>query len=176
MNSVKLPQYSWFNPREVEYPLPDDWQVTVRNIAGYDKPALKTDDIKKAVKSPIGMPPLREYARGKKEVAILFDDLTRSTHVYEIVPYVLEELAEAGVQDNRIRFIAAIANHQALDRASLVKKLGEDILRRFPVYNHCPFLNCTDLGTTSYGTKAMINSEVVFCDLIIGRGGSFVCS
>ncbi|MBN2238281.1 MAG: DUF2088 domain-containing protein [Dehalococcoidales bacterium] len=170
MSSVKLPEYSWFDPREVEYPLPDGWQVTVYNMAGYNKPELKPEDIKKAVKSPIGMPPLREYAKGKKEVAILFDDLTRSTQVYKIVPYILEELAEAGIQDSQIRFIAAIANHQALDRASMVKKLGEDIVARFPVYNHCPFINCTDIGTSSYGTKAMINGEVVSCDLVIGVG------
>jgi lactate racemase len=170
LSSVKLPQYSWFNPREVEYRLPDSWQVVVHNFAGYDKPSLVPEQIKKAVTSPTGMPPLREYAKGKKEVAILFDDLTRSTRVFEIVPYILEELAEAGIQDDQIRFIAAIANHQALDRASLAKKLGEDVLRRFPVYNHCPFMNCTDLGTTSYGTKALINSEVVYCDLKIGIG------
>ena len=93
MSSVKLPQYSWFNPREVEYRLPDDWQVTVHNIAGYDKPTLTPEEIKKAVISPTGMPPLREYARGKKDVVILFDDLTRSTRAFEIVPYILEELA-----------------------------------------------------------------------------------
>ena len=170
MNSVKLPEYSWYEPRDVEYRLPDNWEVTVHNIAGHDKPAMKPEEIRKAVTSPIGMPPLRKLAKGRKEVAILFDDLTRSTHVYEIVPHILEELAEAGIQDDQIRFIAAIANHQALDRISMVKKLGEEVLGRFSVYNHCPFMNCTDLGTTSYGTKALINSEVVHCDLIIGIG------
>lgn len=170
MNSVRLPQYSWYDPREVEYPLPESWQVNVRNIAGYNKPALKPEQIRKAVTAPIGMPPLHEYARGKKEVAILFDDLTRSTHTYEILPFILEELAEAGIKDSQIRFIAAVANHQALDRFSLVKKLGEEVVRRFPVYNHCPFLNCVDIGTSSYGTKAMINGEVISCDLKIGIG------
>jgi nickel-dependent lactate racemase len=169
-NVVKLPQYSWYNPREVEFALPDSWQVTVHNIAGYNRPAMKAGAIKAAITSPIGMPPLRELAKGKKEVAILFDDLTRSTRVYEIVPFILEELAEAGVADDRIRFIAAVANHQAMDRVSLVKKLGEDVLARFPVYNHCPFLNCTYIGTSSYGTKAYLNSEVMHCDLKIGIG------
>ncbi len=168
--SVKLPEYSWYDPREVEYPLPDNWQVTVHNIAGYDRPALKPDAIKKAVTSPIGMPPLRELAKDRKEVVIIFDDLTRSTRVYEIVPFILEELAEAGITDDRIRFIAAVANHQALDRIGMAKKLGEEVLRRFSVYNHCPFLNCTDIGITSYGTHAFINSEVMHCDLKIGIG------
>ncbi|MBA7614518.1 hypothetical protein ES703_21784 [subsurface metagenome] len=170
MTTVKLPQYMWYEPREVEFPLPDGWQVTVHNIAGYDKPAMKTDEIKAAISSPIGMPPLREMAKGKNEVVILFDDLTRSTRASEIVPFVLEELAAAGITDDRIRFIASVANHQALDRIGMAKKLGEDIVARFPVFNHCPFLNCTYVGTTSYGTKASINSEVLRCDLKIGIG------
>lgn len=169
-NVVKLPQYSWYDPREVEFPLPDSWQVTVHNIAGYNRPAMKAGEIRAAITSPIGMPPLKELARGKKEVVILFDDLTRGTRVYEIVPFILEELAEAGITDDRIRFIAAVANHQAMDRVSLAKKLGEDIVARFPVYNHCPFLNCTYIGTSSFGTKAYINSEVMHCDLKIGIG------
>lgn len=170
MTGVKLPQYSWDEPREIEYPLPDSWRVTVNNFAGSDRPAASPEAIRAAITSPIGMPPLRETARGKKEVVILFDDMTRSTRTSRIVPYVLEELAEAGITDDRIRFIAAVANHQALDRASLAKKLGEDIVARFPVYNHCPFLNCTEVGTTSYGTKAFINSEVMHCDLKIAIG------
>ena len=93
-NIVKLPQYSWYDQKEVEYPLPDNWQVTVHNIAGYDRPAMKPDEIKAAVTSPIGMPPLRELAKDRKEAVIIFDDLTRSTRVYEIVPFVLAELAE----------------------------------------------------------------------------------
>ncbi len=169
-NIIKLPDRLWDGPREVEYLLPDSWQIDVYNIAGYNRPALTSEDIKAAVASPIGMPPLREIARGKKEVVIIFDDMARSTQTSKIVPSVLEELKEAGITDDRIRFIAAVANHQALDRSSLVKKLGEEVLARFPVYNHCPFLNCTYVGTTSYGTKVSINSEVMYCDLKITIG------
>ena len=79
MNSVKLPQYIWHNQSEVEFTLPDNWQVTVHNIAGSDKPAMSPDEIKAALTSPIGSLPLREMARDKKEVVILFDDMTRST-------------------------------------------------------------------------------------------------
>ena len=121
-NTIKLPQYIWYEPREVDFPLPDGWQVTVQNIAGYNKPAIKADEIKSAITSPIGMQPLRELAKDRKEVVIIFDDMTRGTRVAEIIPFVLEELAEAGVSDDRIRFIAGVANHHALDRISMVKK------------------------------------------------------
>jgi len=167
---ITLPQFIWYDPREVEFPIPDTWRVTVHNIAGYKEPELKPDEIRQAIANPIGMPPLREYARGKNDVAILFDDLSRSTQVAKIVPFVLEELNKADIRDNQLRFISAVANHQALDRISMVKKLGEDVVSRFLVYNHCPFLNCTKVGTTSYGTEASINIEVMNCDLKIGIG------
>ena len=139
-------------------------------MAGYNRARLKLAQIKKAVGSPIGMRPLREYARGKKEVVVLFDDMARVTRVAEIVPHVLEELAAAGIRDSQIRFIAACGCHGALNRADFVKKVGEDVLKRFPVYNHNPFDNCVHAGTTKGGTKISINAEVMKCDLKIGIG------
>jgi nickel-dependent lactate racemase len=57
-----------------------------------------------------------------------------------------------------------------MDRFDFVKKLGEDTLSRFPVYNHDPFDNCVYVGVTSRGTKVFINAEVMKCDLKIGIG------
>jgi len=139
-------------------------------MAGFDCPAMKLDEIRVAITNLIGSPPIRELARGKNEVVIIFDDMTRVTRVAELVPFVLEELAEAGIPDNRIQFICAAGAHMALDRLSFVKKLGEATLARFPVYNHNPFDNCTYVGTTSYGTDIYINAEVMKCDLKIGIG------
>jgi len=139
-------------------------------MAGYNRQHLKPAGIKKAIANPIGMTPLSEYARGKKEVVILFDDMARVTRVAEIVPHVLEELAAAGINDSQIRFIAACGCHGALNRLDFVKKLGESVLTRFPVYNHSPFANCVYAGTTTGGTKVSINAEVMKCDLKIGIG------
>lgn len=171
MNSeLTLPQLAWHGVKELKLPLPADWQVEVCNMVGYNRPRLKATDIKKVVVSPIGMAPLREYARGKREVVILFDDMTRVTRVAEIVPHVLAELSAAGIRDNQVRFIAAIGCHGAMNRADFVKKLGEDVLKRFPVYNHNPFDNCVYAGATASGTKLNINAEVMKCDLKIGIG------
>ena len=169
-NIIKLPQLAWYDTRELEVPLPASWQVQVCNMAGYKRPALSPDGIRAAITSPIGTPPIRELARGKNEVVIIFDDMSRVTRVAEIVPVVLEELAEAGVPDNRIRFIAALGSHGALDRIDFVKKLGEAAVSRFPIYNHNPFENCVYVGTTSYATDIFINAEVMNCDLKIGIG------
>jgi nickel-dependent lactate racemase len=167
---ITLPQLAWHGSKRLSLSLPDSWRVEVYNMAGYNSPALKPAEIKQAITNPIGMPPLRELAKGKKEVAILFDDMSRVTRVAQIVPCLLEELASANIPDSRIRFVAALGCHGAMDRFDFVKKLGEAVLARFPVYNHNPFENCIDIGTTSYGTRVSINAEVMKCDLKIGIG------
>ncbi len=170
MPVISLPQLAWHGVKELKIALPTGWQVEVCNLAGYNRPPLNPAAIKKAIGKPIGMAPLREYARGKKEVVILFDDMTRVTRTALIIPHILAELAAAGIKDKQIRFIAAVGCHGALNRVDFVKKLGEAVLKRFSVYNHNPFDNCVYVGTTSSGTKISINAEVMQCDLKIGIG------
>jgi len=170
MNTIKLPQLAWYGTKELELPVPDSWQVEVCNMAGYNRPAMNPDEIKAAIANPVGVPPIRELARGKNEVVIIFDDMTRVTRIAEIVPFVLQELVEADIPDDRIRFIIALGAHGVANRLDFVKKLGKEVVARFPVYNHSPFNNCTCVGTTSYGTDVYINAEVMHCDLKIAIG------
>jgi nickel-dependent lactate racemase len=169
--TVRLPQLAWHGNGEIEMNFPAYWKVDICNMKGYRKRALSRQGFRRAFSDPIGTRPIRELARGKKEVVILFDDMTRPTRVAEIVPYVLEELRAAGVADEGIRFIAAVGAHGALTRVDFVKKLGEDVVCRFPVFNHNPYENCTFLGNTSRGTPVYVNSEVMSCDFKIGIGG-----
>jgi len=169
-NIIKLPQMAWDDPREDDFPLPDTWDVEIHNIAGYNRPALTDEQIKASISNPIGTAPIREQAKNKKEVVILFDDMTRITRASKIVPFILEELALAGISDDQIRFMAATGTHGPLNRLDFAKKLGADIVARYPVYNHNPYENCAYVGTTSYGTKVYINAEVMHCDFKIGIG------
>lgn len=168
MATVRLMEFEWSeNPHEVDYYLPDGWDVTVCHIAGYSKPVLTIEQIKAAIASPIGSPRIRDIAKGKKKVCILFDDMTRGTPTYKLVPLVLAELKEAGITDDQIEFICENGAHQAWDKVSLTRKIGADIIARYPVHNHCPFMNTTPLGKTSFGTRVEVNTEVMSCDLKI---------
>ncbi len=166
MAFVKLMEYEWSdNPHEVAYYLPDSWDVTVYHIAGYRKPALTPEQIAASIISPIGTSRIRDLAAGKKKVCILFDDLTRGTPTHKVLPAILAELKAGGIHDDQIEFICALGAHQAWDRSALVRKIGADIVAKYPVYNHNPFMNCTYLGKTSFGTKVEISTEVMSCDL-----------
>jgi nickel-dependent lactate racemase len=167
---INLPQLAWHGRKDLEVEFPESWDVQVCNMAGHDRPGMTAAEMKAAIGRPIGMAPLREYARGKHEVVLLFDDMARVTRAAEIIPHVLAELAAAGIKDSQVRFIAANGCHGAMTRLDFAKKLGEEVLRRFPVFNHCPFDNCVRAGKTSRGTELCCNAEVMKCDLKIGIG------
>jgi len=167
---ITVPQLAWHEDTDMELSFPSSWDVTVCHMKGHDKAKLDEESIRAAFTHPIGTPPLREIAGGRSEVAIIFDDLARPVKAAELVPYILEELSEAGIPDKNIRFIAALGAHGAMTRIDFAKKLGDEVVERFPVYNHNPYENCTFLGETSSGTPVSLNSEVVACDLKIAIG------
>lgn len=170
MKHVRLRQPHRDGSEELELPIPDGWNIEICHMAGHQRPALKSAEIGAAIAHPLGCPPIRELARGKKKVVIIFDDNSRATRVDQIVPFILAELAAADIPDSSIRFMAATGCHNAMNRLDFVKKLGEEVLHRFPVYNHNPFGDCKYVGTTSHGTEIYANAEVVSCDFKIAIG------
>jgi nickel-dependent lactate racemase len=171
MQSIKLPQTAWFGPKELEIKLPDSWHIQTCYMQGYKRPAISPQDIIHSLQNPLGSVPLRALAQGKKEVVIVFDDLTRVTRTALIAPHVLNELKAAGIEDRNIRFICGTGLHGVMNRSHYAKKLGEDVVSRYAVYSHNPFGNCGPVGTTeTYQTPVFINEEYLKCDLRIVIG------
>lgn len=167
---VTVPQLPWYGDSDLELSFPDSWRVTVCEMAGKECPKITDRQLQEAFLHPIGMPRIAQMARGRENVVIIFDDLSRPTKVAELVPCVLAELKEGGIEEKNIRFIAALGCHGAMKLMDFEKKLGRDVVKRFPVYNHNPYENCTFLGHTSRGTPISVNSEVMSCDLKIAIG------
>jgi lactate racemase len=169
-NSVIVPQGAWHEEKDVELYFPEKWELTVCHMNGYNAAKLDKAGIRRAFDNPINSKPVRELAKGKKNVVILFDDISRPTKTSEIVPFILEELAEAGVDKDNIQFICALGSHGALGIQEFIKKLGKDIPGQYNVYNHNPYENCSYVGTTSRGTRVSLNTEFMNADLKIGIG------
>ncbi len=167
---VTIPTLAWYGDEVMELEFPESWEVHFCKMKGHDAPPLNDNGIRKAFANPIGTKTIKELAKGKKEVAILFDDMSRATPTAVMIPYVLEELAAAGIPDDNIRFIGAIGAHGSMNGIDFRKKLGDEVMGRFLVYNHNPYENCTPLGVTSRGTPIAVNSEFMACDLKIGLG------
>ena len=160
--------YQGFTPVEID--VPDSWQVQWNGIVGDDAPALTMEQIKQKLNRPYGSPTLKELARDAKKVCIVFDDISRGTPTRIMAEAVLDELLQAGVQKDQIRFLCALGTHGAHNRMDFVQKLGEKILHDYPVYNHNCYENNICIGKTERGYDVCINKEFMDCDLRIGLG------
>jgi nickel-dependent lactate racemase len=170
LQTVRVKRQKWFEDDEMELGFPASWDIVQCRMNGHDAAALTSEQIRDAILNPTGCPRLRDTAQGKSQVAIVFDDISRPTEVSEIVPFLLDELHEAGIPDSAIRFICALGTHGAHTYEDFRKKLGSAILDRFPVFNHNPYENCSYVGRTSNGVDLFINSELMSCDLKIAIG------
>jgi len=161
---------AWFGDHEFQIHFPSEWKVSVNDNKSAEANVLNDNEIMSAFMNPIGSQTIKKLAEGKSEAIIIFDDLSRPTPVKQIVPFVLRELKEGGIDEDHIRFVAALGAHGFMTRHGFAEKLGEDILARFEIFNHNAFQHLDRLGETSRNTPVFINQEVMSCDLKIGIG------
>ena len=170
MEKISIPSRLWYENKEWELTLPDHWQVDNLNPPGFEKAGLTSGQIREKIHHPLSGPTLEEMARGKKQVVIVFDDMTRPTPVKDVAPHILESLHEAGLKKDQIRFLWALGAHGAFDMINARKKLGEEITENYAIYNHDPFQNTVRVGRTPTGVELWFNREFMACDLKIGIG------
>jgi lactate racemase len=167
---ISLPQGGIIDPKRIEIEFPSTWQVDICRCPADTMEPLQRDALEKAFQNPIGTGKISELAAGRREVCIVFDDITRGTKVGELLPFILQELARAGIADGQIRFLCAGGCHGAHTLTDYTRKLGADIVSRFPVYCHNPYENCRFVGRTGRGTSILLNEELLRCDFKIAVG------
>ena len=122
-NTVTVRSGAWHGDKELTLNFPASWEVEV--LAPNDAPALSDAQIERAFAEPIGTPRIAELAKGRKSAAIIVDDLSRPTPAAKIIPFLLRELAAAGVPKSEIRFVVGPGSHRPLTDAEIPKKLGQ---------------------------------------------------
>lgn len=157
-----------YGRERLEIDFPDGWRV--QRVGLNAPPSIGDEEIRAAVRQPIGGPALAELARGRKTVCIAVDDLTKPTQASRIAPIVVDELQRAGVRPDDVYFVISLGTHRALTLDDFRKKLGSDIVRRHRVYNHSPYQNNVAVGETSRGLPIEINAMFVNADFRVGIG------
>ena len=152
MTKVDIPHHCWYEDEPLTLTFPDEWKVHRCKVASEDAKPMTDAEIKAAIHSPIGQKPLEELAEKAEEIVIIFDDMTRPTKTSQYTPYILETLHKAGIPKDNVRFIIAPGTHGTYGRMDFAKKLGDQIVSEYQVYNHNPYDMLEYLGETSYGT------------------------
>jgi nickel-dependent lactate racemase len=170
VRKISLPSRLWYENKEWDLTFPDRWEVHNLNPPGFEKAGLNREQIKEKIERPVTGPTLEDLALGKKQAVIVFDDMTRPTPAKDIAPLVIAALHRAGLKKDRVRFLWGLGAHGAYDLINARKKLGEEIVANYPVYNHDPFQNTVRVGRTPTGVELWFNREFMACDLKIGIG------
>lgn len=169
MISIKIPWAAWREPEYIDIDFPDSWSVKVCRMKG--GPRIKEEEIKKSILNPIGTQKISKLAKNKEKIVIAVDDMTRTTPVYRIIPYVIDELERAGFQRDQITILLAIGAHKPMNRTDCLKKLGQKITDSINIENHHPYESLIDLGESEIGTPIHINRTYYEADLKISIGG-----
>ncbi|MCK4282738.1 MAG: nickel-dependent lactate racemase [Candidatus Brocadiae bacterium] len=128
--------------------------------------------VRRALREPVGSPPLRDLLRRGQKVVILGDDQTRLTPTHVIVPVLLDEINAGCVPDDDVTLVIATGTHRPLTAAELDRKYGPRVINRIRVRTH----DCLDgdslahFGVTRRGTDIWVSRAVVEADVRIGVG------
>jgi nickel-dependent lactate racemase len=93
-------------------------------------------EIRRAMAAPIGSPPLREIAAGKRDAAVVINDITRPAPSREMLSAILEELQIAGIPETAVTVIIATGNHRPNSPREIAGMIGEELADRVHVVNH----------------------------------------
>ena len=140
--------------------------------SGPDSAESATELIARALREPIGSPPLREIAQGKRSAAILIPGKARVAGTREYVAALIAELNAAGVPDRSIEVYLADGTHEQHLESDILALLGEKLAARVRCLGH----DCRNeeelvqVGTTSFGTPVLFNRRVLAADVKILTG------
>jgi lactate racemase len=127
--------------------------------------------LRRALREPVGGPPLREIARPGQRVAISMCDGTRAQPRHLMIPAVLEEL-DGIVDVDDVVIIVATGTHRGNTEAEIRAMLGDEVADTVHVVNHDardPSL-LVHLGTHGNGVPVWLNRHWVEADLRITTG------
>ena len=127
------------------------------------------DEVRRALREPIGTPRLRDIVRPGEKIAIVTSDVTRPMPTYKVMPALLEELGKAGVRDEDITLVFALGSHRSHTQEEKRKLAGEEAFSRIKCVDGDP-TDCVHIGVTSYGTPVDIVRTVAQADKRICLG------
>lgn len=123
--------------------------------------------IVEAIDNPIESPSIEELASPNRKIAVIIDDVTRSTPIHKVLPILLERLREAGVRRRNIVVVMATGAHEEPPQHLLKKKICEEATKnlKIQIHNCLNKENLTMAGFSSFGTPIWINRLVAEADV-----------
>ena len=127
------------------------------------------EEVRRALREPIGSKPLREIVKPGEKIAIITSDITRPMPTYKVMPALLDELYAAGVAKEDITLVFALGSHRKHTPEEQKKLAGERAWQEIRCIDGDAD-DCILLGTTKAGTPVEMTRVVAEADRRICLG------
>ncbi len=164
-----------YRGEKYHFETPPDWKVltfaTFQDHTGEKDVEQLT---RQALKNPVGTAPLKGRLSSSDRVAIIIEDLTRTSPKKTVLKTLLEALGEAGIKKGNISVIISLGTHRALSIEELKENYGEEVVENYEVLNHdCLAPDLVPVAKLKTGTVVKINKKVHEATYKIGIGSIF---
>ncbi len=141
-------------------------------ILPVDEAALDDEDaaIRAALDAPVAGMPLRSLTEGARRVAVVFPDLTRPMPNRTVLPPLLDEMARAGVADNRVTLLCATGTHRQATAAEMAELIGPELVARYHIVDHDAQSGEHVIVGEVDGVRVLLQREYVEADVRIVTG------
>lgn len=145
--------------------------VIAAGMHSYQAPMGEADLVLDALAHPIGTPPLRELAKGKKRVTLVTSDHTRAVPSKITLPLLLAEI-RAGTPQAEITILIATGLHRATTPEEQRRMFGDKIVDHEKIavndaFDPAQFVHVCELPS---GAQFNVNRLAVDCDLLLTEG------
>ncbi len=169
MKTIQIPYYTSTMDLHVE-----EKNLKALIYSGTDEfDAGKTEEelVREALKNPIGTPPLKELAKGKKKITLITSDHTRAVPSKLTLPILLAELRE-GNPDAEITILIATGLHRPTTEAEQRRMFGDAIVDHEKIVVNKAFEqdDYSFVTILPSGAELWVNKVALDCDLLISEG------
>lgn len=164
----KIPWAAWYGDGDFNLEFPDSWDI--KSFSMKDAKELSQKEIENAIDKPIGTPPLKKIAGGKRNAVIVVEDISRPSRLESILNIIINQLNAAGIKDEKIVLIYALGAHRPMNRQDSIKKVGLSIVDRVKIENHHPYENLVYIGDSNKRTPIYLNKTYHDAEVKIAIG------
>ena len=131
-------------------------------------PRSGVDAVAYAIDNPIGSDKLSNLVHAGQTIAIITSDISRPMPTWQVLPSVLKELQQGGIQKEDITLVFALGSHRHHTEEEM-RYLAGDCFDKIRCVDSDPS-DCIHMGTTSRGTPVDITRVVAEADVRICLG------
>lgn len=127
-------------------------------------------EVERALANPINSQRLRDIVKPGESIVIVTSDITRPMPSYKVLPPVIAEMKEAGVEEKDITVVLALGSHRKHTEEEKKTLVGEAVYNSGVNILDSDMDECINLGMCKNGTPVDIFKPVANADRIICMG------